>query len=102
MAALSGSGSKLVMTCIDTELLEASRGNDPVMGASHVFANLWHFDVGNMMACQGYASHWITELAPVSTRQLALEWLDADTYVALYGGAECVLTARLRESTVGH
>ncbi len=93
MAELSAPGSRAVLTCVDADLLEASRSR---MHATHIFANLWHFDVDEMCACRAYRRHWETRVAPRSTKDLALELLGADTYVALYGGAECLLVADLK------
>jgi hypothetical protein len=47
-----------------------------------------------MLACPQFANSWRNVSGvPKSTKQLALEELGADTYVALYGGAECVVVA---------
>jgi hypothetical protein len=98
MAELSAPRSRLLLTCADAELLEASRSGVP---PSHVFANLWHFDDAALLACAGYTAHWRTLQPPTSTKQLAWERLGKDTYVALYGGAERLWTAELRAASVG-
>ncbi|GFR50224.1 hypothetical protein Agub_g12403, partial [Astrephomene gubernaculifera] len=135
--------SRLVATCVDRELLEASRRGVP---KGHVFADLWHFDAGELLyGTEAFAGqHWQVDWRetermegsqqqgqeeqqegqqvqqqgtvagagdsqgdqqqqrpakrlPRSTRQLALERLGADTYVALYGGSELLFVAGVRQ-----
>lgn len=40
-------------------------------------------------------SGWKVDMQPRTTAELALEWYKRETYVALYGGAECCFTADL-------
>ncbi|KXZ52571.1 hypothetical protein GPECTOR_9g615 [Gonium pectorale] len=46
LAAVSAPGSRLVATCVDGELLEASRSGVP---KGHVFADLWHFEAEELL-----------------------------------------------------
>lgn len=84
----------LLATCIDRALLEwsaASRG--------HYFAKLWHFCLEDLEPSIGEErgdGAWEVAAAPQTTRHLALQRYGADTYVALYGGAEYVLSCRRR------
>ena len=89
LAALSKPQGTLIATCVDTELLEASRN----MEAGHIFANLWYFDCNELLASRGYRSSWSTTKAPRTTRDIAREDYGKDTYVAMYGGAECAFIA---------
>eukprot|EP00798_Chlamydomonas_sp_ICE-L_P027114 gene27114-2340_t len=98
MAELSVKGtpsqtpSRLIATCVDQELLAASQSMEP---GSHLFAHLWHFDVDQLLAHPEYTKFWDTIKKPRTSKELALEKYGADTYVALYGGAECIFTASL-------
>ncbi len=82
----------LIATCIDAELLAASQRMEV---GSHIFAKLWFFDVNGLLSCPAYKQRWATVLQPQTTKALALQRYSADTYIALYGGAECVFTASL-------
>ncbi|KAJ9511685.1 hypothetical protein QJQ45_017988 [Haematococcus lacustris] len=123
MATLSPPSSRLLLTCIDQELLEASQtqlpqssrgealsgsngsseeGTTPVgprMEPSHIFADLWFFHMDELLASLGYKS-WATLQGPASSKHLAASRLHADTYVALYGGAECIVVASRRDELV--
>lgn len=93
LAALSrkaGLGT-LIATCVDTELLEASQN----LEASHIFSQLWYFDVDELQRSLGYANNWRTTREPETTKALAQKLYGADTFVALYGGSECAFTACL-------
>ncbi|KAG2441726.1 hypothetical protein HXX76_003341 [Chlamydomonas incerta] len=122
-AALSAPGSRLVATVVDRELLEASRSR---VDEGHVFKDLWFFDQEELLygaAAAAFQSAWAVDWAasstpapapgagaeaaaggsetaarplPPSTRQLAAARLGADTYVALYGGAELLFVAGLK------
>ncbi|KAG2492901.1 hypothetical protein HYH03_008815 [Edaphochlamys debaryana] len=123
LASLSAPGSRLLATVADHELLEASRSGVP---KGHVFADLWHFDTDELLygsdafglgSGPGSGPTWEVDWEttgtshtpapnvegrphgrplPPSTRQLAQERLHAQTYVALYGGSELLLAAKLR------
>ncbi|KAL6751803.1 hypothetical protein V8C86DRAFT_2769202 [Haematococcus lacustris] len=123
MATLSPPSSRLLLTCIDQELLEASQtqlpqssrgealsgsngsseeGTTPVgprMEPTHIFADLWYFHMDELLASPGYKS-WATLQGPASSKHLAASRLHADTYVALYGGAECIVVASRRDELV--
>ncbi len=93
LAALSrpsGQGT-LIATCVDSELLEASRN----LEAGHIFSQLWYFDCDELLGSQSYKGSWKTTREPKTTKALAKELYKADTYVALYGGAECAFTANI-------
>ena len=90
--ARSTSSTTLIATCIDAELLAASQRME---AGSHIFAKLWYFNVNELLSHPAYMQSWATELQPQTTKMLALQRYSADTYVALYGGAECVFTASL-------
>ncbi|GAX79455.1 hypothetical protein CEUSTIGMA_g6896.t1 [Chlamydomonas eustigma] len=91
-AAITGT---LIATCIDTELLEASRKMD----AGHIFAQLWYFDCNELLSSKQYISNWNTRREPKTTKDLAKELYNSDTYVALYGGAECAFIADLKQNS---
>ena len=92
LAALSpASQGTMMATCVDTELLEASRN----LESGHIFAQLWHFDCDELLASKGYKEHWTTVREPKTTRDIARDVYGADTYVALYGGAECAFISRV-------
>ncbi|KAG2451829.1 hypothetical protein HYH02_003605 [Chlamydomonas schloesseri] len=124
-AALSAPGSRLVATVVDRELLEASRSRvdqghvfkdlwffdtEAMLygpeGAAFQAAwavdwratSLKEQDGDTDRTLQGNASGSGGEARPLppSTRQLAAARLGADTYVALYGGAELLFVAGLR------
>lgn len=90
-AALSKPHSMLLATCVDTELLQASRN----LQAGHVFANLFLFDIEDLLK-NGLGENWVVEQTPETTKALAARILGADCYVAEYGGAECLFTAVLK------
>ncbi|GIM10573.1 hypothetical protein Vretimale_14169 [Volvox reticuliferus] len=121
LAALSAPGSRLIATCVDLELLEASLKGVP---KDHIFADLWHFEAEALLynttafrdfwqidwvgqpepeAAPGVAASSSPDppgpprRLPASTRRLAKECLGADTYVALYGGSELLFAAGLRQ-----
>eukprot|EP00195_Chlamydomonas_chlamydogama_P002951 CAMPEP_0202919996 /NCGR_PEP_ID=MMETSP1392-20130828/76624_1 /ASSEMBLY_ACC=CAM_ASM_000868 /TAXON_ID=225041 /ORGANISM="Chlamydomonas chlamydogama, Strain SAG 11-48b" /LENGTH=291 /DNA_ID=CAMNT_0049613471 /DNA_START=158 /DNA_END=1033 /DNA_ORIENTATION=+ len=86
--AMLSTDAILVATCVDNELLEASRNME-----DHIFAKLWYFDCDELHASGAYKQNWSTVHQPQTTKQLAKDMYKADTYVALYGGAECAFTA---------
>jgi len=91
LAALSRtSEGTLLATCIDADLLQASRDLD----AGHIFAQLWHFDCDGLMDSFGYKGHWQTTKAPRTTKEIAKEDYGKDTYVAIYGGAEYAFVSK--------
>ncbi|MEW5300068.1 MAG: hypothetical protein WDW36_003026 [Sanguina aurantia] len=89
-ASLSHPGSALLATCVDAELLQASRD----LQAGHVFANLFQFEIDELLR-DGLGQHWTVQRPPETTKVLAARLLGADCYVAEYGGAECMFTAVL-------
>lgn len=84
LASLSSALSTMIATCVDSELLEASRNLD----AGHIFAQLWHFDSDELLQSKAYKRHWRVKKEPKTTKQIANDSYNVDTYVALYGGAE--------------
>jgi hypothetical protein len=91
MAELSGPGSCLIATCIDQELQQAHLR----LPSQHYFSidNVaWHFCMDELAAALGQAG-WRMQRQPQTSAQLARERYGRETYVALYGGAECCFTA---------
>ncbi|GIL50179.1 hypothetical protein Vafri_6306 [Volvox africanus] len=127
LAGLSAPGSRLIATCVDLELLEASLKGVP---KGHVFADLWHFEAEALLySTTAFRDFWqvdwvgqpepevddrgvadsssrdppdLPRRLPASTRRLAKERLGADTYVALYGGSELLFAAGLRQPPGPH
>ncbi|GFH20615.1 uncharacterized protein HaLaN_17765 [Haematococcus lacustris] len=104
MASLSPPSSRLLLTCIDQELLEASQTQLPQSSRGEAVSgsngsNLWFFHMDELLASPGYKS-WTTLQGPASSKHLAASQLHADTYVALYGGAECIVVASRRDELV--
>lgn len=80
--------SVLVATCIDAELLAAhNRLHD-----SHYFASMWYFDMDELQARIAQTG-WRLAAPPATSAALAAQRYGAATYVADYGGAECVFVA---------
>jgi hypothetical protein len=91
MRALSGPGSVLIATCIDSELQQAHLQ----LPSQHYFSTdnvAWHFSMADLAPVIGSAGWRITG-QPQTAAQLAKERYGKETYVALYGGAECCFTA---------
>lgn len=91
MRALSGAGSCLAATCIDAELQQAHLR----LPSQHYFSTskvAWHFSMDELAAAIG-AAGWRMQGQPQTAAQLARERYGRETYVALYGGAECCFTA---------
>lgn len=84
LAKLSPAHSTLIATCVDAELLEASRRLD----RGHIFSGLWHFDVEELLNGEAYSHHWHTTQEPRTTKAIGNEDYKADTYVALYGTSQ--------------
>ena len=93
LAELSGGKSEgtLLATCVNSELLQASRD----MAAGHIFAQLWYFDCDSLMGSMGYKGHWRTTRAPRTTKAICQDNYGKDTYVPIYGGAECAFLSKL-------
>jgi O-methyltransferase involved in polyketide biosynthesis len=95
MRALSAPYSKLVATCIDRELHIADHER---MDKRHYFHAMWHFSIDDLL-CDGHRSlqksGWTVDMQPRTTAELAQERYARPTYVPVYGGAECVFTARV-------
>jgi hypothetical protein len=91
MRALSGPGSRLIATCIDEQLQQAHLQ----LPAQHYFSTknvAWHFSMDDLATALGEAG-WRLQGQPQTAAQLAKERYGRETYVALYGGAECCFTA---------
>jgi hypothetical protein len=91
MRELSGPGSCLIATCIDAELQQAHLR----LPSQHYFSmdNVsWHFCMDELAAAIGQAG-WRIDRQPQTAAQLVREGYGRQTYVALYGGAECCFTA---------
>jgi hypothetical protein len=91
MCELSGPGSCLIATCIDAQLQQAHLQ----LPSQHYFstANVsWHFCMDELAAAIGEAG-WRIDRQPRTAAQLVRERYLRETYVALYGGAECCFTA---------
>lgn len=58
---------------------------------------LWHFCIDDVDAQLLGECGWEQARTPCTTAELAHDQYGADTYVALYGGAECFFTARLKD-----
>ncbi|GLI63135.1 hypothetical protein VaNZ11_006043 [Volvox africanus] len=127
LAGLSAPGSRLIATCVDLELLEASLRGVP---KGHIFADLWHFEAEALLySTTAFRDFWQVDWVgqpeaevgnrgvedsssrdspapprrlPASTRRLAKERLGVDTYVALYGGSELLFAAGLRQPPGPH
>lgn len=55
----------------------------------------WYFSMDDLEQGRLRSSGWQMKMPPRTTAELALEWYGRETYIALYGGAECCFTAVL-------
>lgn len=92
LAKLSSPGSFLIATCVDQELYDACWKLDE----KHLFSKLWFYEIKELLSqTDVFPGVWTIIDAPNSTFDLALSLYGMETYVAAYGGAEEVFTAKL-------
>lgn len=100
MRALSVPGSKLIATCIDKELHVADHER---IDEGHYFHAMWHFSIDELLQ-EGQQrlqqAGWKVEMEPRTTAELAQERYGRATYVAVYGGAECVFELACADCSV--
>lgn len=81
----------LLATCRELYVADHER-----MDKGHYFHAMWHFSIDDLLHGQQArlrTAGWVLDRQPCTTADLALERYARDTYVLVYGGAECIFTA---------
>lgn len=77
------------------ELYEADHQR---MQEGHHFHAMWWFCMDDLVAHNQQrlrSAGFVLDMQPCTTAELAMKWYGRQTYVPLYGGAECVFTGDL-------